>query len=80
MNTNVISDSCKNCVLLNTGWLDAQQVCQMLNISKKTLENYRFRKVINSTKFCGKRYYNREEILIVFENNYTYNSPKQYNQ
>lgn len=43
-------------------WLDAQEVCQILGICKRTLQAYRARKVIPASRIEGKFYYKKQDI------------------
>lgn len=43
-------------------WIDTAQLCRMLNISKRTAQNYRDKGLIPFTKFCGKIWYNEQEV------------------
>ena len=43
-------------------WLDVQQVCLRLSISKRTLQNLRDSGVLPSTKMGGKVFYKPEDI------------------
>ncbi len=38
-----------------TKWLDQQEACQLLNISKRTLQTYRQRAFLEQRKLIGKR-------------------------
>lgn len=44
-------------------WLDAQETCQMLNISKRTLQTYRVRRIIPASNIEGKFYYKEKDIV-----------------
>ena len=43
-------------------WIDTAQLCRMLNISKRTAQNYRDKGLIPFTKFCGKIWYDEQEV------------------
>ena len=43
-------------------WLDIQQVCMRLSISKRTLQNLRDSGVLPSTKMGGKVFYKPEDV------------------
>jgi len=43
-------------------WLDNQEICQLLHISKRTLENYRCRGMLPFSKVGGKVYYRMNDI------------------
>ena len=42
---------------LSEKWLDNSEVCQILNISKRLLQNYRDKKILPFTRIGGKIYY-----------------------
>lgn len=44
------------------GWLDGQEVCEILSISKRTLQTMRDKGVIGYTSRSGKFYYKPDEI------------------
>ncbi len=44
------------------GWLDGQEVCDILSISKRTLQTMRDNGVVGYTSSCGKFYYKPNEI------------------
>ncbi len=44
------------------GWLDGQEVCEILSISKRTLQTMRDKGVIGYTSSSGKCYYKPDEI------------------
>jgi hypothetical protein len=43
-------------------WLDQQEACTFLNISKRTLEYYREQGLLPSSRIGGKIYYRRSDI------------------
>jgi len=43
-------------------WTDHQEICQTLNISKRTLDNYRERGLLPYSKIGGKVYYRPGDI------------------
>lgn len=43
-------------------WLDNQEVCLILNISKRTLQNYRDKKILPYSQIGYKIYYKPEDI------------------
>ena len=45
-----------------TEWLDHVNVCLMLNISKRTLQNYKDQKIIPYTRICRKSYFKLSDI------------------
>lgn len=46
----------------HTDWLHNGDVCQLLNISKRTLQDYRDRKIIPYTQFAGKILYKSSDL------------------
>lgn len=51
--------------------LDNQDVMQLLNISPRTLQNYRNQGVIPYSKIEGKIYYKMKDIRTLIEKNYS---------
>lgn len=45
-----------------TQWLDHENVCLMLNISKRTLQNYKDQKIIPYTRISRKSYFKLSDI------------------
>lgn len=43
-------------------WLDSQEVCQILNVSKRTLQSYRNKRIIPYSQIGNKIYYKQEDI------------------
>lgn len=43
-------------------WLDHKNVCMMLNISKRTLQNYKDQKIIPYTRISRKSYFKLSDI------------------
>ncbi|MFZ6053467.1 helix-turn-helix domain-containing protein [Halocola ammonii] len=52
------------------GWLDNNQVCEILRISKRQLQNYRDRSVLPFSQFGTKIYYRWEDIENHLMSNY----------
>jgi hypothetical protein len=46
-------------------WLDTRQICERLNISIRTLNNYRVRMIVPYTRFGSKCYYKVSDIIEV---------------
>ncbi len=44
-------------------WLDNQEVCLMLNITKRTLQTYKTKGVLPYSKLNRKNYYKRSDVL-----------------
>ena len=59
--------------ILSSEWLDSQQVCQLLKISPRTLESYRYKKVLKFGKIGGKIYYKYTDIIKKLESSYNEN-------
>jgi hypothetical protein len=55
---------------LNERWLDNQQVCQVLNISKRLLQSYRDDKLIPFSQINHKIYYKASDIEKFLSKNY----------
>jgi hypothetical protein len=51
-------------------WLDNQDVCQILKISKRTLQSYRDNGVLPYSQFGNKIYYRASDIKKHLEDNY----------
>ncbi|MRJ11254.1 DNA-binding protein [Ornithobacterium rhinotracheale] len=49
-------------------WLDTQEVCQLLGISKRTLQNYKDRNLLPYSYINRKNYYKRSDVLHLLEN------------
>lgn len=50
-------------------WMDAQEVCLLLNISTRTLQNYRDKGILSYSLVCGKCYYKPADIeLLIIKN------------
>lgn len=52
-------------------WIDTQEVCQRLGISKRTLQTYRTRGIISYTVIRGKAYYKPEDVQKIITSGYT---------
>lgn len=52
----------KNASPLEDKWLDNQDVCQLLHISKRTLQQYRTNKVLSFSQVGSKIYYKASDI------------------
>lgn len=51
-------------------WLDTQEVCQLLGISKRTLQQYRDDGFLPYVQIEGKILYKESDVLKILENNY----------
>lgn len=52
-------------------WIDSQEVCQRLGISKRTLQTYRNQGIIPFSVIRGKVYYKIEDVREAMNNGYT---------
>jgi len=43
-------------------WLDAQEVCQLLGINKRTLQNYKDQKLLSFSCIHRKNYFKRSDV------------------
>lgn len=55
---------------LNDYCLDIQDVCQILKISKRTLQSYRDSKILGFTQISGKIYFKASDIQELLEKHY----------
>ena len=55
---------------LTDTWLDIQEVCQLLKISKRTLQSYRDNGVLPFSQVSGKIYFKATDIEKHLENHY----------
>ncbi len=60
---------------LSETWLDNQDVCEMLHISKRTLQNYRDNGILPYSQIGGKIYYKASDIDKHLENHYVKFNP-----
>lgn len=51
-------------------WLDIQEVCILLKISKRTLQSYRDNKILPYSQISGKIYFKASDIQHHLEKNY----------
>ncbi|MFH1081433.1 MAG: helix-turn-helix domain-containing protein [Pseudomonadota bacterium] len=47
---------------IERNWLDPQQICQMLNISKRTLDSYRAQGIFPYSRIGGKVFYRLSDV------------------
>ena len=57
-------------IKLNREWLDVQDACLMLRISKRTLYEYKAKGIIPFSQISGKLYFKRIDIQNLLNNNY----------
>jgi excisionase family DNA binding protein len=55
-------DDYKNAKTLSTDWLDIQEACQVLKISKRTLQSYRDNGILPFSQIGGKIYFRSTDI------------------
>ena len=55
-------------------YLSAEDVCQLLHISKRTLQQYRDDKILPYIQIGGKIIYKESDILTILEQNYISNN------
>jgi hypothetical protein len=55
---------------LSATWLDADQTCELLRISKRTLQKHRDLRVLSFSKIRGKMYFKASDIEDLLEDNY----------
>ena len=58
-------------------WLDIQEVCAILKVSKRTLQNYRDNNVLPYSQISGKIYFKAGDIQKHLENNYIKSKAKR---
>ena len=51
-------------------WIDGQEVMQMLHISPRTLQNFRFNGTLPHSRIGNKIFYLRKDILKILSDNY----------
>lgn len=56
---------------LSERWLDIQEVCQLLKISKRTLQTYRDNKILPYSQVAGKIYFKASDIEEHLKKHYT---------
>lgn len=61
----------ENASPLTEKWLDNQEVCLLLNISKRTLQNHKTNGLIPSSHIEGKIYYKASDVEKLLESNYS---------
>jgi len=50
-----------------TKWLDQQETCQLLNISKRTLQTYRAKGVLGATQINRKTYFRLSDVELLMQ-------------
>lgn len=59
-------------------WLDTQEACDALKVSKRTLQSYREQRSLPFSRIGGKIYYRYTDIEAHFLKNYSKPLPKQH--
>ena len=54
-------------------WLDNQEVCLMMNITKRTLQTYKDKGLLPYSKLNRKNYYKRSDVQALLEAGHPYN-------
>ena len=57
-------------------WLDNQEVCLMMNITKRTLQTYKDKGLLPYSKLNRKNYYKRSDVQALLEAGQPYNTVK----
>ena len=52
---------------VSEGWLDGQDVCLLLNVTKRTLQTYRNKKLLPYTSVGGKFFYRESDVAEYLE-------------
>ena len=75
-----IADNSKKCKesTIATSWLDIQEACQALKISKRTLQSYRDNGILPYSKIGGKIYFKAEDIREHLEKHYVKPSKRRF--
>ncbi|MCL1672933.1 MULTISPECIES: helix-turn-helix domain-containing protein [Bacteroidota] len=55
-------------------WLDNQEVCLMMNITKRTLQTYKDKGLLPYSKLNRKNYYKRSDVQALLEAGQPYNT------
>tara|TARA_B100001105_G_C22148994_1_gene339293 strand:- start:257 stop:553 length:297 start_codon:yes stop_codon:yes gene_type:complete len=50
-----------------TKWLDQQEACQLLGISKRTLQTYRAKGILGATQISRKMYFRLSEVELLMQ-------------
>ncbi len=50
-----------------TKWLDQQETCQLLNITKRTLQTYRSKGILGATQINRKTYFRLSEVELLMQ-------------
>jgi ribosome-binding protein aMBF1 (putative translation factor) len=63
---------------LSERWLDNQEVCEILNISKRTLQTYRDEQIIPYSQIGNKLYYRAKDIERFLNKHYVSHKAKSF--
>ncbi|WP_410219749.1 helix-turn-helix domain-containing protein [Pedobacter sp.] len=55
-------------------WLDNQEVCLMMNITKRTLQTYKDKGLLPCSKLNRKNYYKRSDVQALLKTGHPYNT------
>ena len=66
-----------NCSPLTETWLDISETCQLLKISKRTLQYYRDNKFLNFSQIGGKIYFKATDIDSLLNSHYVDSKQKR---
>lgn len=55
-------------------WLDNQEVCLMMNITKRTLQTYKDKGLLSFSRLNRKNYYKRSDVQVLLEAGQPYNT------
>ncbi len=61
-------------IFKNEKWLDNQEVCLMMNVTKRTLQTYKDKGLLPYSKLNRKNYYKRSDIQALLEAGQPYNT------
>jgi len=67
----------KNQQTLSDRWLDIADVCNLLHISKRTLQSYRDNKILAFSQIGGKIYFKATDIEALLNKNYKSGNSKR---
>lgn len=60
-----------------TKWLDQQEACQLLKISKRTLQTYRTKGILGATQINRKNYFKLTDVELLMQTEYTLKKQKK---
>lgn len=65
--TLLITEKYKN-IVGQKEWLDNHDVCLLLDISKRTLQNYKEQGLLPYSKLCRKNYFKKSDVIQLLKN------------